>query len=405
MFAKNNKIIFLVLAGTILRLYLALLPGFKFDMDAWFSWALRLNEVGFNNFYSSNIWTNYTPGYLYVLALLGFLKNFLSLNNDIFYYILKLPAIFAEVSLGILIYKLVAKKATIKLANLSAALVLLNPAFIFNSSVWGQVDGLLTLFMVLSVYYLNKNQLVLSSLNFALALLIKPQALFLLPVYFLFIIKNFNFKNLIKLFAPGILFAISFSLPFFLNKPLTGLLELILQMTKDYSATSLFAYNFWGVVGFWIDDSTLWLNFSYRNWGIILIGIYWIFIFFLYLRKTISLYALATIALLSFYFLPTRVHERYLYLAIPFIILLFSLYKSKIIFSLTILISLLHFINLYFVYIYYNILYLKIPLILYLPQIFETIQGNNKSLSFMSTLIFLIISYYILKFEYARKNS
>lgn len=405
MYIKNRILIILITVGTVLRLFSALLPGFKFDVDAWFSWALRLNEVGFSNFYSPNVWTNYTPGYLYVLAFLGFIKNTFILNNEIFYYVLKLPAILAEIALAIFIYNFFAKNSSVKMAAISAALILINPALIFNSAVWGQIDGLLTLFMILSIYYLNKNQLILSSISFALALLIKPQALFLMPIYILYILKNFNLNSIIKLTIPGIFLALIASFPFFPNKPLTGLLELIIKMSNDYNATSLFVYNFWGGVGFWIDDSILWLNFSYRQWGIIMLGIYWIFIFFLYLRKTISLYALATLSLLSFYFLPTRVHERYLYPAIPFLIILFSFYKSKIILFLTILLSLLHFINLYFVYIYYNVLYLKIPVVLYLANLFQIIEKDNKSLSFISTIVFLIISFYILRLEYARKNS
>lgn len=400
-----TRLYLLVLFGLIIRLVFIQIPGFKVDVDAWAAWATRSYELGFANFYSDQIWTNYTPGYIYVLYLFGAINKLFGLSMEIFYYLLKLPAILSEIALAILVFKIVKEKTSIKLSLFAAGLIVFNPGFIFNSAVWGQIDGLLTLFMVLSIYYLNKNQLILSSITFAIALLIKPQALFLAPAYILFILKNFNLKNIIRLSIPGIFLAITASLPFFPNKPLTGLVELIIKMANDYNATSLFAYNFWGVVGFWIDDSNNWYNLSYRQWSLIILGLYWVSIIFFYFKKSIDLYTLSALALLSFYFLPTRVHERYLYPAIPFLIILFSFYKSKIILFLTIFLSLLHFVNLYFVYIYYNVLYLKIPIILYLPNLFQIIEENNKTLSLLSTLVFLIINYIILKVEYAKKNS
>jgi len=63
---------------------------------------------------------------------------------------------------------------------------------------------------------------------------------------------------------------------------------------------------------------------------------------------------MSALATLGFYFLPTRVHERYLYPSLIFLILAAIEQKSSKIIIFQILLSLVHFLNLYYVYIYYN---------------------------------------------------
>lgn len=400
-----NKLYLLVAVGLLIRLVLSPILGFKIDINAWSAWAFRGYELGFPNFYSDIIWTNYTPGYIYILYILEAVKRFFNLSPEMFYILLKIPSILAELTLASFVFKIIKERFSINIAIIAASLVLLNPAFIFNSSVWGQIDGLLTLLMILSVYHLTKSRLILSSIFFTLALLIKPQALFLMPVYILFILKNFNLDTFLKLVIPGAFLALTASLPFFPNKPLTGLIELVIKMANDYPASSLFAYNFWGIIGFWIDDSNNWYNLSYREWGILLLACYWISLILFYFKKTINLYALCTLALLSFYFLPTRVHERYLYPAIVFLILFAASLKSRTLFLLANIISFIHLLNLYYAYVYYNEFYLKMPKLLYNPILYNLLDTQSRSLSFLSTTIFVLISLVIIRLNYGHSKT
>lgn len=400
-----NSFYLLVLAGLIIRLTLIPIPGFKFDIDAWFSWALRLNELGFSHFYSPDIWTNYTPGYLYVLGFLGFIKNLFDISTESFYYVLKLPAILAELAIGIFIYKLALQRLSNKIASLSAALVLLNPVLIFNSAVWGQIDGILTLLLILTVYYLNRKSLILSSIFFGLSILIKPQALAIAPIFPLFIFNHFSLKNILKLTFPGLSVILLFSFPFFITQPISGFFQLLSKMIGDYPYISLNAYNTWGIIGFWINDNLKVGILTYQQIGYVFYFLYWVLLAYSFISKKISLYALATLATMAFFFLPTRVHERYLYPSIPFLIILFIFFRSRFILILTSLLSLVHFINLYFVYIYYNVLYLKTPSSIYLPNLYYFIEQNSRFLSVASTLLFLILTIFILRLEYARKNT
>lgn len=402
MINKNRISLFLILLGLSVRLLFSFLPGFQIDVTAWFAWAERLNQLGFASFYSEALWTNYTPGFLYMLAFLGFIKNLFLINDSLFYLILKLPSILAEIGLGIFVYKLISNKSK-SWATLATILILLNPAFIFNSSIWGQIDGLLSLLMIVSIYYLSQKKLIYSSIFFGLSFLVKPQAIVLLPVFITSTLKDKSLKSFSKFFgtAMGIIFILS--IPFFIIS-LFGLPKLFLKMIADYPYTSLFAYNFWGAIGFWVQDEKLWQGLELKSWGYILLGLFYLPIIYLFFKKKISLWIFVSLSLLSFYFLPTRIHERYLYPALVSLIITATLLKSRLILLLTIILSFMHFLNLYYVYVYYNEFYLNMPKLLYNSTVFNFIQNNGKNLSIISTAIFIIISYVLIKSSYDKKS-
>lgn len=395
--SRKNLFLLVLLAGIFIRIIIASLPGFQADVNTWFAWAIRLKSFDFSHFYSRNFFSDYTPGYLYILSTLGFLKNLLIIPDTIFFFLLKIPAIISELIIGLFIYKEIKKSISEKWAIFTLIFILFNPAEIFNSSIWGQVDSVLTLFMLLAVIAIKRKRLVFSSLFFGIAVLIKPQAIALLPLFVLFIMNPFSPQNLFKLLIPGVLIIFILTFPFFPNQTLITLAQHILNTANEYPYTSVNAYNIWGVVGFWINDSAIWNKFSYQNWGYILLAIYWIIIGYFYFRKKLSIYALATLTTLSFFFLPTRVHERYLYPAIIFLILLTGIYKSKLLAVLTSILSLLHLLNLYYVYIYYNEIYLKLPRVLYNQGLYNFLDSNNKNLSFISIVLFIVITIVIIK--------
>lgn len=401
---KDRILLLLILLGIISRIILINVPGFKVDVDAWFAWAERLNQVSFSQFYSHQIWTNYTPGYLYVLWMLGFLKDFFQINTPLFYLILKLPSIISEIILGIFIYIIIARKSTLW-GLIAAVSILLNPALIFNSAIWGQIDGLFTLILVLSVYYFNYKRFLLSSFLFGLGFLIKPQAILLLPVFALYFFKNLKIKYLtiFVIVAPVVILILSS--PFFIQQPIFGIINLFFKMAGDYSTISLFAYNFWGGVGFWIPDQTIWNGLSYKIWGYILYLLYWIVVGYFYLKKGLSLYAIAALFALSFFFLPTRVHERYLYSALVFSFLYAAAIKSRVLLILSAILSSIHLLNLYYVYVYYNELYFNLPRLLYNGILYQLLNSSSKVLSVLSTSIFILITIVIIRSGYVHKKT
>lgn len=402
--AENRLLVILLSFSLTVRLIFALFPGMKIDVDAWFAWAIRLNEVGFSHFYSDQIWTNYTPGYLYILWLLGLLKDFFQINTAFFYLILKLPSIISEIILGIFIYKAVSKRSTLW-GLLATASILLNPALIFNSAIWGQIEGLFTLILVLTIYYFHHKKYLFSSFLWGVGFLIKPQAILLLPIFALFFLKNLGITNLAKFISIAPAVVLLSSLPFFIKQPFSGIADLFFKMVGDYSVTSLFAYNFWGLVGYWIPDQTSWHGLSYKDWGYILYFLYWIMVGYFYFKKGFSLWALAVFSALGFFFLPTRVHERYLFPALVFLILYAGTIKSRILLMLSIILSFIHFLNLYYVYVYYNELYLNLPKLLYHDNIYKLLDKSPKVLSALSTSVFIFITMVVVKRVYVHKKT
>lgn len=402
---KNLVIYYLILAGFLIRLIFASFPGFHVDTDTFFAWSIRVFDLGFARFYSKDVWTNYTPGMIYVFYLLGFLRNIFSISSENFYLVLKLPSIFADLVLSYFIYNVLLKTVSKKLAFYSLAFCLFNPVMIFNASIWGAFDGLLTLFLFLAIFYLAQKKLIWSSIFFGIALLIKPQAIAITPVFALWVLKNFSLKNILKLSIPAIITVVLLSIPYFPSDPFFGFFNLFIQMAQDYKGNSLFAYNSWGIFGFWIDDSEKLGFMSFRVWGLFLMSVFWLYFFVIFFKKKIlDVYLLSTLAFLGFFFLPTRVHERYLFSAIPFLILISIYLKSRTLILSTVFLSLLHTINLYYVYIYYNEFYLKLPKTLYIPGFYESLEANAKILSAISTLIFAIIIITISKFVIGKKH-
>lgn len=392
------NIYLLLFAGLIIRLFLAILPGFKIDTDAWFAWSLRLLEVGLPSFYTPDVWTNYTPGFLYILYIWGIFREIFPLSAEGFYYLLKIPAILADLTLGYLIYQKLRESSSKQIATAACAFFIFNPVSLFNSAVWGQIDSFLTLFIYISIDRFSEKKYILAAFFWGLAFLIKPQAISVLPVFGIYfaqkLIKNYRSLNSpLLMLGTSIVTILVFSLPFFLTDPIFGIFKLVAQMAQDYPGNSMFAYNLWGIFGFWIPDNTILGIISYRNWSLIFLIAFWAILFMLHLKRRLLILALTILALMSFYFLPTRVHERYLFPAFPFLILFALQIKSRLLILLTFILSFIHFINLYYVYVYYNELYLNSSRVLYIPGLYEIIQTFNSTLSLLSTVIFALIAF------------
>jgi predicted membrane-bound dolichyl-phosphate-mannose-protein mannosyltransferase len=339
-----------ILIVFIIRFLISFLPSFGFDMGSWLGWASRLSSLGFAKFYSDASWTQYTPGFMYYLWLIGKL----GLTSDL---AIKIPVLLTDLATGFMIWTLV-RKVSPKLANISFFLYTLNPVVVFDGSVWGQIDGLLTLFLFIAAYFLiEKKSLPLSVLFFSLAFLIKPQSIAVAPVYLLVILlKKFKFIEIMESIGTGIATIFLLSWPFFVKNPIMGLPGQIIKMGNYYSYTSVFAYNIWSWVGFWKSDATKFLNISLSNWGVILLAasiLYALFVFRKKINTKANYYLLFGILSLCFFVFPTKVHERYLFPFFAFVLTSAGLSKSANLFYIYGITSLASFLNLYYPYSYY----------------------------------------------------
>jgi Gpi18-like mannosyltransferase len=373
----------LVVLVFVIRLLFSFLPSFTVDMGTWFSWADRLAKLGLARFYSDSVWTQYTPGFLYWLwfgGRAGWVNDFL----------IKTPTILADVLTGLLIWKVISKKNK-KLALFSFLFYSLNPVVIFNGSVWGQIDGILTLFLFLSVFFLiYKQSISLAGFFMGVAFLIKPQALALAIPLTLIAVNKFKSQKLIRGSLVAIMTILVGSLPFFPNNPILGLPDLIVKMGKHYSYTSVFAFNTWSLVGMWKPDQL----FFWWGLGLYLAAV--IAILFVYknrLKNVPQVFLFISLFLFAFFLFPTRVHERYLFPFFAFFLTAAGLLKNKKLFATYFVLSFLHLVNLYYPYAYYTDNFLRSEVLLEVIGFLAPLIGS----------VFLLIFIMILFRDYKKK--
>src|SRR5688572_7668479 len=175
--------ILIVLAlGLALRLILAyLLPGSGFDADlsSFRFWADNLADNGFYGFYQRDFFHDYTPGYLYVLWLVGTVGNALGGIGDL----IKIPPVLAALAVGYLVWSMIRELGgRERLALLGAVVVVVNPVFWFDNVVWGQVDSVGVVFVLLALRSLWRDQPERAAVFTVIAALVKPQLGILVPL-------------------------------------------------------------------------------------------------------------------------------------------------------------------------------------------------------------------------------
>lgn len=313
---------------------------------------------------------NYPPMAIYLFAISGFLYrtvtslfSFLNQTLSIFPSLLvplfelenvqlgfmKLPAIFADLGIGLMLYKIFRKLKYLR-PLLSTSLFLFNPAIIYVSSVWGQIESVTILFLILSLYcalFAQKKHLYLSIFFFALSALTKQTALWFAPLYFLLWYQELNMDGWIRGTISGLVLIIFSYLPFGLG-PLAAFVNYFSTLTGSSDYVSDAAYNFW-----WFiyptptPDSTLIGILSIRQISIALL----ISLLVVFMYKLFKDYQLRTFLnylffwSLAVFFLQTRVHERHLAPALVFALLTPGLAGRYYLDYLAI--SLYHFFNLY----------------------------------------------------------
>ena len=382
-------------AGTILTVLLAiglfvrfiiagvLLPqsGFAIDVGDFTAWGQRLASVGPSSFYEPGYFSDYPPGYLYVLWLLGTLGATLApiVGQDATGAFVKVPGILADLGVAAVLFAICRRWAGELLARtpagrigldaqglglMAAAAYLLNPGTIFNSAVWGQVDSVGTLVLLLTILALGHGRTELAALGAVVAMLVKFQFAFLVPIVAIVGIKRHLFGRssdpshagehrpvrVLTSLAVGVVTLAVMILPFGMGlyAPLeggnpTGLLGLfpeadpersligkLGQAAGTYPGLSINAFNLWrnpwsglGDTLHWGDDTLggIALGAIALNWqqvGTLLFGAAALLALVQVGRRD-DMRGVVVASLLiavAFFVLPTRVHERYLFPAI-----------------------------------------------------------------------------------------
>lgn len=283
------------------------------DVATFQSWALRMARTGPFHFYTPDTFVDYLPGYLLVLWPLGVLMRLAPQAGPV---LVKLPPALADFAVAGALARLGGPRA--------AWWYLWNPAVLCIGALWGQAESVAMAWILWGWWALQNRQLVLGGVLLGFGVLTKPQYALVLPVIALWAVRagRLRREDWGGVVGAGAAAVVLPSLWFGLTP--TRLLAFVLQAARVYPYGSVNALNLWHLLGFnWKPDATRWMGMPASAWGLLLAGAVGGVVLWRCgrAREPGSFYLAAAIFFLGVFTLGTRMHERYLFPALPFGIL------------------------------------------------------------------------------------
>ncbi len=211
-FKMKHMFIFVGVALIIRFIASTLYAGFLVDIKCFTSWGNTMVSAGISDFYQKAGFCDYPPLYMMVLGIVSSLAKLFGINTSTLMtlqlanisaievlpegtkaalFLLKSPAMICDALSAIMLALIAKKHVGEKVAALLGIGYALLPTAIVNSALWGQVDSVLVLFMLITFWLIDKDQFGLSVVTFFIGLLFKPQAILFGPVMLLVAIHEF----------------------------------------------------------------------------------------------------------------------------------------------------------------------------------------------------------------------
>jgi Gpi18-like mannosyltransferase len=291
----------LLTLGLAVRFILFATVDFMFanDVRTFQIWGSQLASGGLSNFYTGGMWSDYPPGFLYYLAFAGHLRFLFEweLLSPIFNFFIFLPSMLADVAIGYVVWRVARREVpkspqTLKtsktppaaptcdwFALAMAGLWLFNPAILLISSVWGQVESVFLLPLVLSLILLRDGKLLGAYLLYGVAILIKPQSLFLGPIYLHSAFESWRnarfasvqLKKLAIYIGAALGLMMLLALPFAQGINLMPVFRQFWGGLDMYNFGTVNAFNLWAIFGRnWQPLDATFLGLSHAVWGVVI---------------------------------------------------------------------------------------------------------------------------------------
>jgi Gpi18-like mannosyltransferase/predicted membrane-bound dolichyl-phosphate-mannose-protein mannosyltransferase len=372
----------ILVLGLVLRVFIAgiylPLSGFAIDIGDFAAWGQRLASLGPAHFYEQGYFSDYPPGYLYVLWVLGALGSMLAplVGQDATAGLVKIPAILADVGVAWLLFAIARRWGPVlvertrfavepeTLGLMAATLYLFNPGVIFDSAVWGQVDAVGTLVLLATIYALARGWTEAAAVGAVVGMLVKFQFAFLIPVVAIVGLKRHllgrstdsahagrrDGLRVLTSLAAGIVAITLLMLPFGMvlyaplaggdprgllgilpeADPVTSLVGKLVEAASTYTGLSINAFNLWRNPWSGLGDTLRWgddrgvavvigaWSLTWQHLGTLAFAIVALVALWVVARRDdLRGVLLASLVLaIAFFALPTRVHERYLFPAL-----------------------------------------------------------------------------------------
>lgn len=314
--------------------------------ERWGAEALN-NSVTYLYTNHSGVGIDYPPLYMYGLYFNAWLNYQLvhSVEPGSFSFgvVSKTIPLLCNLTIGILLFSWLRRKNAIA-AIVGAALYLLNPAIIFDTSYVGQVDSVYTLFLFLTLRCLTGRKYFLSMLYASLAVLTKLQSLFLIPVVALVLITELAPKRLINVIMKDFAAITTVMLPFIVSGTLGFVTDTVLHSLNEYPHLSINAFNFWWPLGYYnvyyssiyysiisswqfsLSDATEIFGLPLRTIALAVFAAFTALVLYQVRKDRGNMLLGSTSLAFAFFMLPTEIHERYLF---PFFALIIPLALEK----------------------------------------------------------------------------
>ncbi len=316
--------------ATALFLALALAApknGSGFDLSCWVSWSKAIVQNGLAHAYAVPT-CNYPPG---ALALLGGLWRLLPGGTSLTIQIKAIKALwlaFDATAIGLAMAFLKSRGR-----NPYLALVLLNPAFLFNSFIWGQCDGSIALFATAASYAAVRRRPALAAFLVSCGLAVKMQEIVFVPfvAFLAWPSMRTSASRFVTTLGAGLAPWIVLLVPFARAGTVGSMVSSLAGNGGIYPYCSMNAFNPWYIVSFgsWRSDSVHVMGFSLKTWGLLAFGVAVLAILALTgagdgaddVPSDARLARVATaggLIAMAFFLFNTEMHERYLHPAMLF---------------------------------------------------------------------------------------
>jgi hypothetical protein len=351
--AREGALVVALLAGAaLLRLPLMTFHGYYRDLATYVRWGERANQ-GLATLYASSTSTpgsfprgpgafggfpaitiNYPPGTPYLFGGLVYLYDYFlypvyqtSLSALVTQdgpgpFIAKLPLLFADLAMTLLLYWQARKRHSMLFALILAGSFALSPALLYNGVIWGQTDAFVALPALVALFAVIEERYILAGISLALAVLIKPQPIVFVPLFLLYSWRWAGRERFIKFTVAALTTALVVALPVLV--PRFQFFDMIHNMQaasyNDNLSVSSYAFNFWWLIGRGQDamGSTL-VGVRIGLLGDALFGVALLLCgALIWRRRDPAVFALAlAVAYFGFFMFMGGQHERYLFLFIP----------------------------------------------------------------------------------------
>ena len=299
--------------------------GFYWDIWAKTNRALLAAFLGPSKIYDPGLPVDaYPPGSLYLLWLSGWIGGLIAPSANGFRVIVETPPLIADLFIGLTLYFAAWRDGRGLRALIIMMLFALNPALVFDTVVWGQSDSIVVLPMIGAAILIVTGRYRLGWSAAAIAILAKPQAIAFAPPLALWTLFNAGLAEsgwcagaFLGTVAIGIL-------PYQLGHSWDWIINVYKDLGTRFSEASVGAFNFMGLVGGMgtPDTDKIFFGISYRAFGLSLTcAVYLIASYLIWRARAASGAMLAIfVALFGFFMFAPRMHERYLYYPLVFLI-------------------------------------------------------------------------------------